>query len=79
MRTLIENIKSLLQVEKTPRQKVCGADMAHIDHIENAYLIVEDDKIAAFGPMSELKEQTFDKVVAFILRLPYPSGVCRKP
>ena len=58
MKTLIKNIKSLIQIEHNPRKRVCGADMAHIDHIENAYLIVEDDKIAAFGPMCELKEQT---------------------
>ena len=43
MRTLIKNIKSLLQVENNPRLRVCGADMAHIDHIEDAFLIVEDD------------------------------------
>ena len=73
MKTLVKNIKSLLQVEKDPRLKVCGADMAHIDHIENAYLIVEDDKIAAFGPMSELKEQTFDKEVDATGRMLLPS------
>ncbi|MCQ2296463.1 MAG: imidazolonepropionase [Bacteroidales bacterium] len=73
MRTLVKNIKSLLQVEQNPRLKVCGADMARIDHIENAYLIVEDDKIAAFGPMSELKEQTFDKEVDATDRMVLPS------
>ena len=41
MRTIIKNIKSLLQVENNPRLRVCGADMAHIDHIEDAYLIQE--------------------------------------
>lgn len=73
MRTLVKNIKSLLQVEQNPRLKVCGADMARIDYIENAYLIVEDDKIAAFGPMSELKEQTFDKEVDATDRMVLPS------
>ena len=73
MRTLVKNIKSLLQVEQNPRLKVCGADMARIDHIENAYLIVKDDKIAAFGPMSELKEQTFDKEVDATDRMVLPS------
>lgn len=73
MRTLVKNIKSLLQVETTPRKKVCGADMAHIDHIENAYLIVEDGKFAAFGPMTELKEQTFDREVDATGRMLLPS------
>lgn len=73
MRTLIKNIKSLLQVEKSPKLKVCGADMAHIDHIENAYMIVEDDKIAAFGPMEELTDQVFDKEVDATGRMVLPS------
>ncbi len=73
MRTLIKNIKSLLQVENNPRLRVCGADMAHIDHIEDAYLIVEDDQIAAFGKMTELKEQTFDKEVDATGRMVMPS------
>ena len=73
MRTRIKNIKSLLQIENAPRKRVCGADMAHIDHIENAYLIVEDDRIATFGPMCELKEQTFDKEVDATGRMVMPS------
>lgn len=73
MKTLIKNIKSLLQVEETPRIKVCGADMAHINHIENAFLIVEDDHIAAFGPMNKLTEQMFDKEVDAMGRMVLPS------
>lgn len=73
MRTLVKNIKSLLQVEETPRLKVCGADMAHIGHIENAYLIVEDDHIAAYGFMKELSEQRFDKEVDATGRMVLPS------
>lgn len=73
MKTLIKNIKSLLQVEETPRIKVCGADMAHINHIENAFLIVEDDRIAAFGPMNKLTEQMFDKEVDAMGRMVLPS------
>ncbi len=73
MKTLIKNIKSLLQVEETPRIKVCGADMAHINHIENAFLIVEDDRIAAFGPMNKLTEQMFDKEVDATGRMVLPS------
>ena len=63
MRTLIKNIKQLLQTEQTPRLRVCGAEMAHVDSISDAYLIVEDDRIADFGRMTELKEQSFDKEI----------------
>lgn len=73
MRTLIKNIKELVQVEYQPKLRVCGKEMAHMETVKNAYLIVEDDKFAAFGPMSELKEQTFDKEVNATGRMVFPS------
>lgn len=73
MRTLIKNIKSLLQVEETPKLKVCGADMAKLGHIENAYLIIEDEKIAEFGMMGMLREQRFDLEIDATGRMVMPS------
>lgn len=73
MRTLIKNIKELVQVERAPRLKVCGKDMAHIETIKNAYLIVEDDKIADFGEMKDLGEQHFDAEVNADGRMVFPS------
>ncbi len=54
MKTLIINIKKLVQIEKAPRTWVAGKDMAQLSSIDNAWLLVEDDKIAAFGEMKEL-------------------------
>lgn len=54
MKTLIINIKQLVQVEQTPRTWVAGKDMAHIGTISDAWLLVEDDKIAGFGEMKDL-------------------------
>lgn len=63
-RTLISNIKELVQVEETARPKVCGKDMAKMSTIKDAFLIVEDGRIADFGTMSALnKEQYFDEAV----------------
>lgn len=73
MKTLIKNIKELVQVEETPKLRVMGKEMAHINTIKNAFLIVEDDKIADFGLMSELKEQTFDKEYDATDRMVFPS------
>jgi len=73
MRTLIKNIKELVQVERQPKLRVCGKDMAQMETIKNAYLIIEDDKFAAFGPMSELKEQNADTVIDAIGRMVLPS------
>lgn len=73
MRTLIKNIKELVQVEPQPKLRVCGKDMAQMETIKNAYLIIEDDKFAAFGPMSELKEQNTDTVIDATGRMVLPS------
>ena len=54
MRTLIKNIKELVQVEYQPRLRVMGKDMAQMETIKDAYLIVEDGVIKAFGKMEEL-------------------------
>ncbi len=49
----IKNIKTLYQVEDTPRKWVAGKDMAILPHIEDAYLAIEDGKIADYGKMSD--------------------------
>jgi len=52
-----------VQTEETPCEAVCGEAMAEVGSINDAYLIVEDDKIADFGKMSELKEHNADKII----------------
>lgn len=55
---LIENISQLAQVEYAPLKKLRkGVEMLHLNVIENAFLCIEDDKIAAFGPMNELSDE----------------------
>ncbi|MBF6608335.1 MAG: imidazolonepropionase [Flavobacterium sp.] len=52
MTTLLKNIKELLQIRPAGIQKISGSEMAELPSIENAYLLIEDDLIADFGPMS---------------------------
>ena len=54
MKTLIINIKQLVQVEKAPRTWVAGDDMSRLESISNAWLYTENGKIAAFGKMEDL-------------------------
>ncbi len=56
MKTLIINIKELLQVRDASILKVSGADMAVLPTIKNAYLVIENDLIADFGSMDDLPE-----------------------
>jgi imidazolonepropionase len=52
--TLITNIQ-LLAGTGNPLQPLRGKDLASLPSIENAYLLIEDDEIAAFGRMPELR------------------------
>lgn len=52
--TIIENIAKLVQVEDdAPRKWVAGKEMAALRCIDNAFLLIEDGKIADFGPMGK--------------------------
>lgn len=56
MGLLIKNIKELVQVEENPVKWVAGKDMAKMKTMKDAFLLIEDDKIAAFGRMQDLAD-----------------------
>lgn len=58
MKTLVINIKQLVQVEDTPCSCKAGKDMARVGIIPDAYLLVEDEKIAGFGKMEDLNRES---------------------
>lgn len=49
---LIKNIKSLVGVNDGKRKNVGGREMMEISSIDNAFLLLENNSIAAFGTMS---------------------------
>ncbi|MEZ4854496.1 imidazolonepropionase [Flavobacterium sp.] len=51
MKTLLINIKELLQVRETAIEKVSGNEMKTLPKIDNAFLLIENGKIADFGKM----------------------------
>lgn len=63
MKLLISNIKTLVQVEIAPRKWVAGADMANLNCIDDAWLLIEEDKISDFGKMEDLPN--FDEMEGF--------------
>jgi len=70
---LIRNIKSLVQVDTAARRSlVRGADMAALPSLHDAYVLIENERIAAFGPMSECPERA-DEVLDASGRLVLPS------
>ena len=60
MKLLLENIKELVQVEEEPFEFRAGKEMATVKTIKNAYIIIRDEIIEDFGPMSALMDRYRD-------------------
>lgn len=76
MSILIKNIKKLVQIEDKVRLKVCGKDMAHVDTIDNAWILIEKDKISDFGKMHEMPDfKSIDKTIDANGKMVFPSFV----
>lgn len=69
---LIRNIKILVQAESQPRPVVKGTDMATLPLVHDAFVLIENERIAAFGPMTECPERA-DAVLDASGRLVFPS------
>ena len=54
MKTLISNIKELVNVDESGRLLAKGEEMSKLQTIKNAYLILNNDRIEAYGKMSDL-------------------------
>jgi imidazolonepropionase len=63
MTILIKNIKQLLQVRDTYVAKVSGEEMGVLPILENAYLLLENDKIIDYGLMAVCPEATTETQV----------------
>ena len=62
MAILIKNIKELVQVEEKPRMMVSGKAMSKLKTIQNAWLLIEGDRIKDFGemPVDDLRLTIYD-------------------
>lgn len=63
MKLLVKNIGSIVGIDTDRRERIAGAAMDQLQRLDDAYLIAEEGRIAAFGPMSELKSVQADEVV----------------
>ncbi len=63
MKTLLINIKELLQIRNQTVLKVSGSEMSMLPSIKNAFLIIENDLIADFGKMKNFEISDFDSII----------------
>ena len=75
MKTLIINIKQLVQVRETNIEMICGADMANLPVLENAFLLIENDLISDFGLMKDLPKIEVQNVIDATGKVVLPTWV----
>jgi len=73
MKTLIKNIKELIQIENTPSKWKAGKEMSELKTLKNAFLIIQDHIFLDYGSMKNFKESDFDKVIDANGQMIFPS------
>ena len=63
MKTLYINIKELVQIREASVSFVAGKAMKLLPTIKNAYLLIDADRIFAFGPMHECPKESMLEVI----------------
>jgi imidazolonepropionase len=73
MKILIINIKELIQVREKGILKVSGAEMGLLPTIKNAFLLIENDVIVAFGEMENCPKSIVDTTIDAIGKMVLPT------
>jgi imidazolonepropionase len=73
MITLITNIKELLQIRESNVKKVSGKEMATLPTIKNAFLVIENEYITAFGTMDNCPKINADKTIDAMGKIVLPT------
>ena len=70
-RILITNCKSIVQIDRTNIVK--GKEMAHLPGIDDAWLLIEDDKIHSYGSMKNVPDSSNTDVIDGTGRYVFPT------
>ncbi len=70
---LIRNIHTLVLAENQPRPFAAGPEMAELPLLRDAFLLIENERVARFGPMAECPERAPGEVLDATGRFVFPS------
>ena len=71
---LVKNIAKIVGIDTQHRDRVFGRDMDNVTTLDNAWLAVEDGRIAAFGEADTMPDENrFQRVVDAEGGMLYPS------
>ena len=61
---LIKNIRSLIGLHPLSKSRLCGNEMADLPTIENAFLLIENQRIRQFGSMTDCPKRVDETIDA---------------
>ncbi len=67
---LIKNIRTLIGIHPLSKTRLCGAEMADLPTMENAFLLIENQRITQFGAMVDCPQradETIDATARIVL------------
>ena len=71
---IIKNIRFLMQIDESGRRRVCGEEMKQVSSLEDAYLVIRDGKIAAYGKMDDYRfDETEYQIIDATGRFVFPA------
>src|SRR5581483_2692814 len=74
MKTLIKNIKSIIQANPLPKEKFAGKEMSHLPCLDNSWISIENDTISGVGEMKDMPATSkFDDVIDATGKLVFPA------
>jgi imidazolonepropionase len=74
MKTLIQNIKTVIQARTKAPEKVAGKEMSQLPCLDNAWITIENGLISGFGEMKDVPNKTkYDNVIDASGKLVFPS------
>ena len=75
MTTLFTHIKSLLQTREETEKPIIGEELRDLPQIDNAWLLIEDDRIKDYGAMDDDNLPSADKIINLEGRYILPTWV----
>src|SRR5579885_3273443 len=74
MKTLIKNIKSIVQANGAPKEKVSGKEMSHLPCLDNGWISIENGLISGVGEMKDIPSAAqFDNIIDANGKLVFPT------
>ncbi len=63
MKLLIKNIGTIVGIDSRHRARIAGEEMDRLERLDDAFLVADEGRIAAFGRMVDLHDEPFDEVL----------------